>query len=298
MPHAAAVPRSRPGALPFALPLAGPGVGRRLAINTAIPEFVTSSNWFRRLSIKGKLIIIMLAASVVSVIVACTLFIVYDIENFRRAMKEDLKVVADGIAINSTPALEFESLDSARDILGALRADPHIEMAVIYDPKGNSVDYRRADLDAAAVPVLTSKDGALFEDGRLRIYKPVIREGKILGTIFIQSDMEELSDSLRNYAKVVALVALASLLASLLLASQLQKLISRPIRHLAEIEMRVSREKDFTLRALKDSEDELGVLIDGFNEMLVQIQQRDAELMLAREAATRPTGPTGRSWPT
>ena len=145
--------------------------------------------WFRRLSIKGKLILITLAASVVSVIVACTLFIVYDIENFRRAMKEDLRVVAEGIAINSTPALEFESLDSARDILGALRADAHIETAVIYDSKGNSVDYRRADLAATEVPALSRKQGAYFEDGKLRIYKFVTREGKILGTIFIQSDM-------------------------------------------------------------------------------------------------------------
>jgi signal transduction histidine kinase/CheY-like chemotaxis protein len=241
--------------------------------------------WFRRLSIKGKLILITLAASLASVIVACTLFIVYDIDNFRRAMKEDLRVVAEGIAINSTPALEFESLDSARDILGALRADPHIEMAVIYDRKGNSVDYRRADLAPSTVPALSRKEGGYFEDGKLRIYRFVLRDGEILGTIFIQSDMEELRDRLANYARVAVIVGLASLLAALLLGSQLQKVISRPIRHLAEVEMRVSREKDFSLRAVKDTEDELGVLIDGFNDMLVQIQQRDDELMLAKEAA-------------
>ena len=239
----------------------------------------------RRLSIKGKLILITMAASIVSVVVACTLFIAYDIGNFKQAMKDDLHVVAEGIALNSTPALEFESLESAREILGALRADPHIEMAVIYDRKGNSVDYRRADLEAGVVPPISRNEGAYFEDDKLRIHRFVRRDGQILGTIFIQSDMAELRDRLGNYAKVVAIVGLASLLAALLITSQLQKIISRPINHLAEVEMRVSREKDFSLRAVKDTEDELGVLIDGFNDMLVQIQQRDEELMLAKEGA-------------
>ena len=192
-------------------------------------------------------------------------------------------MVAEGIAINSTPALEFESLDSARDILGALRADPHIEMAVIYDRKGNSVDYRRADLAASAVPALSRKEGAYFEDGKLRIYRSCAARGRSSAPSSSSPTCRSCCDRLATYARVVAIVALASLLAALLLASQLQKLISRPIRHLAEVETRVSREKDFTLRAVKDTEDELGVLIDGFNDMLVQIQQRDEDLMLAKE---------------
>ena len=106
--------------------------------------------------------------------------------------------MAEGIAINCTPALEFESLDSAQDILGALRAYEHIETAVIFDKKGNSVDYRRADLAASRCPPLSRQEGAYFEDGKLRIFKFVLREGKILGTVFIQSDMEELRDRLRQ----------------------------------------------------------------------------------------------------
>jgi signal transduction histidine kinase/CheY-like chemotaxis protein len=80
-------------------------------------------------------------------------------------------------------------------------------------------------------------------------------------------------------------VVLGSLLVALVLSSRLQKLISAPILRLADVESRVSREKDFSLRAEKDSDDELGVLIDGFNDMLVQIQERDAELTVAKEGA-------------
>jgi hypothetical protein len=192
--------------------------------------------WFHSLSLKGKLILITLAASLIPVVVAGTLFIVYDIDNFRRGMQEDLRVVADGIAINSTPALQFESLDSARDILGALRADPHIETAVIYDVKGNSVDYRRSDLAPAAAPALPRQEGAYFEEGKLRHYQNVVREGKMIGTIFIESDMDELRDRLANYARVAVIVGFSSLLTTLLLAAELEKLISRPIAHVAEVE--------------------------------------------------------------
>ena len=179
----------------------------------------------RRLSWRAKLILLTVAASLVSVIVACTLFIVHDIDNFRRAMKEDLRVVAEQIAINSTPALEFESLDSAREILGALRADPHIELAVIYDRRGNSLDYRRADLGAATVPALSRTEGAYFEDGKLRIYGFVLREGKILGTIFIQSDTEDLRDRLAADARVVVIVGFSSVLAALLLLALIDHLL-------------------------------------------------------------------------
>ena len=95
----------------------------------------------------------------------------------------------------------------------------------------------------------------------------------------------ELAARLQRYLGILAGVTLVSLLASLLLASQLQKVISRPILHLAEVETRVSREKDYSVRAVKEADDELGVLIDGFNDMLGQIQSRDAELTVAKEVA-------------
>ena len=94
-----------------------------------------------------------------------------------------------------------------------------------------------------------------------------------------------ISNMTRDPDEILTGVTVLSLLASLLLASQLQKVISGPILHLAEIETRVSREKDYSVRAVKDADDELGVLIDGFNDMLGQIQSRDAELTVAKEVA-------------
>ena len=243
-------------------------------------------NLVKNLSIRGKLMLITMVTSMVAVLVAGALFIWYDVRSFKDKMKENLALVAEGVAINATPALEFESLESAKDILGALRAYEHIETAVIFDKKGNAVAYRRGDVAADSRPPLRP-DGPYFENDHLLLYRSVKKEGErdSLGTVYIQSDLEELHARTATNTRAAAIVVLGSSLVALLLSSRLQKLISAPILRLAALESRVSRERDYSLRAAKDAQDELGTLIDGFNDMLVQIQERDAELTVAKEAA-------------
>jgi signal transduction histidine kinase/CheY-like chemotaxis protein len=239
----------------------------------------------RNLSIRGKIVAITMITSLVAVVVACALFIWYDIDSFRRKMKEDIKVVAEGLVINSTPALQFDSLDSAKDILGALGPYEHIETAIIFDTAGKTVVYRRPDVAEEPPPPLRPEGDPYFEGDHLHIFRSVRRDKETLGTIYIREDLEELRSRTATYTRAAAIVVLGSLLVALVLSSRLQKLISAPILKLADLESRVSREKDFSLRAVKDSDDELGVLIDGFNDMLVQIQVRDGELTIAKEAA-------------
>jgi signal transduction histidine kinase/CheY-like chemotaxis protein len=134
-------------------------------------------------------------------------------------------------------------------------------------------------------PPALRANGTYFEGDRLHLFRSVRKEGETLGTVYIREDLEELRGRVATYTRAAAIVVLGSSLVALLLSSRLQKLISAPILRLADLESRVSREKDFSLRAVKDSDDELGVLIDGFNDMLVQIQERDAELTVSKEAA-------------
>src|SRR5258706_8984654 len=240
----------------------------------------------RKLSIRGKIVAITMITSLVAVVVACALFIFYDVDSFRRKMKEDIKVVAEGLVINSTPALDFGSLDSAKDILAALRAYEHIETAIIFDNKtGKTVVYRRPDAPEEPPPALRPDGDPYFEGNHLEIFRSVRRDKETLGTVYVREDLEELRSRTATYTKAAVFVVLGSLLVALVLSSRLQKLISAPILRLADVESRVSREKDFSLRAVKDSDDELGVLIDGFNDMLVQIQERDGELRVAKEDA-------------
>jgi signal transduction histidine kinase/ActR/RegA family two-component response regulator len=126
-----------------------------------------------------------------------------------------------------------------------------------------------------------------FAANRLTLYRPIVHDGEALGTVFIGSDMNALYARLQQYVVAGTVVIACSLALAFLLSSRLQRNISGPILTLARLETRVSRERDYALRAVRETDDEVGVLIDGFNEMLDQIQQRDAELTVALDAADR-----------
>jgi signal transduction histidine kinase/CheY-like chemotaxis protein len=241
---------------------------------------------FRNLSIRYKLTMVAMAVTIASLLVASVAFVIYDVITFRQRMTDDLAVVADGVGINSAAALSFDVQASGQEILGALRVHPHIVSACVFNREGRVFSsYQRRDVkDPFQAPTLRSA-GHYFEDRGLLLFRDVFQDGEKIGAVFIQSDMEELHDRLQGYARIVTIVLMVSSLVALVLTARLQGLISAPLLRLATIQSRVSRDKDFSLRAVKETSDELGTLIDGFNEMLVQIQTRDAELRVAKEAA-------------
>jgi signal transduction histidine kinase/DNA-binding response OmpR family regulator len=250
----------------------------------------------RNLSIRRKLTAIVMLTSGVAVILASALFVAYDYSTFKRQMVTDLETTAEGLGLQAYPALDAESASSgvgtqARETLafiaGSLRAYPSVEHAVIFDANGRAVGgQERNILQERPTPPYSDRNTYVFIGEGLALYHRVTTpEGRFVGVIYLLSNTQELTARLQRYLGILAGVTAVSLLASLLLASQLQKLISQPILHLAGVETRVSRERDYSVRAIKEADDELGVLIDGFNDMLGQIQSRDAELTVAKEVA-------------
>jgi signal transduction histidine kinase/CheY-like chemotaxis protein len=245
------------------------------------------SQTYRNLPIKGKLTLIVMVTSIVALLVACVAFVAYDYQTFAQRMRSDLEVVAQGIERTVYAALDFGDREGAERILATLETRKNVVSATLFDGEARPfARYARAGAQART-PEIRS-DGAFFEGGRLFVFRGVhspAPESQDLGTLLIESDLEELRNRLKVSAFIVALVILGSSLIALALSYKLQRLILRPIQHLVEIETRVSQEKDYSLRASKSANDELGLLIDGFNDMLIQIQSRDAELTIAKEAA-------------
>jgi signal transduction histidine kinase/ActR/RegA family two-component response regulator len=241
---------------------------------------------FRDLSIRRKLTVLVLVTNSVALLLACALFVGYDVIDARRSMQEDLSVAAEGVIITVGPAVDFGDSTGAEEILSALRARPNVTVGRIYDAEGALfAQYVRADLNEVAPAPELRSNARYFEGERLILFREFQRDGEKLGTVYLESDLEQLWDRLFSFFQIVVLVVLVSMLAALVLSSRLQVLISRPILHLLEIETRVSKEEDYSLRAVKEANDELGLAIDGFNEMLVQIQSRDGELRIAKDAA-------------
>ncbi len=239
--------------------------------------------FLRDASLKRKLMVIIMLTSSVALLLACAAFVAYERAEFRQDMVDDLTVKAELFAEQSTAALSFKDPKAAAEILHKLVAQKHIESACIYKPDGTVfARYHRADVPEASSPPAPQKNGHSFDDRHLELFRAILLNGRPIGTIYLKSDLLELDTRLQQYAKIVGGVLLISIAVAWLLSLGLQKIVSQPILHLANTTRAVSARKNYSLRAVKQSDDELGELIDGFNDMLAQIQARDAELGQAR----------------
>ena len=244
--------------------------------------------WTRKLSLRRKLMLVIMINTFVALCAAGTGFAEYGVYRFKELRLEDLNALANILGTNSTAPLAFKDPNSAQDILRALAAKPHILSAVIYDRDGKpfAAYHRGASMDKYSTPPVES-DSSRFTSNRVLIFQAINFQGEKVGTVFLEGDTVEYKQLLVGYLFFFALIVAVVSLGAYVMAGRLQRPISNPILELAWTTKMVTSTRDYSIRAGKRSEDEVGVLIDGFNEMLGQIQIRDAELRHAREDLER-----------
>jgi signal transduction histidine kinase len=243
---------------------------------------------FRDLPIKRKLTLIIAATAGMALVLASTAFVAYEIFMFRQTMVRNLSTLAEIIGANSTAALIFNDPRAAEETLAALKAEGQIISAYIYGREG-AVFARYIRKHGAhgfsRPPALDN--GYRFASDHLALSRRILLDNDRVGTILIQSDLQALYSRLTLYGGIVISVILISSVVAISLSAKLQRVVSEPILHLAQVAGIVSAKKNYTVRATKHGNDELGLLIDGFNEMLQQIQQRDAALQNAHDELER-----------
>jgi signal transduction histidine kinase/ActR/RegA family two-component response regulator len=151
---------------------------------------------------------------------------------------------------------------------------------VLYKPDGKIfAHYFRSNAPLPGfLPSHLQAKGYRFEGGYLEVFQEVTLNGEHVGTLFLQSDMRQWSLRAKRYANILIIFVLVSGLFALFVSSKLQGLISKPILQLEDTMRMVSSNKNYAVRAVKTYSDEIGRLIDGFNTMLSEIQQRDIAL--------------------
>jgi CheY-like chemotaxis protein/signal transduction histidine kinase/HAMP domain-containing protein len=230
------------------------------------------------LPIQKKLLRVIFLISGVVLFVTCATFFVYEFYSFRQSSKEKLSTIGKIISTNSTAALAFESHDDAREILSALKAEPHIIAACLYDKDGKLFSQYPANYDINALPAKPEAQGYHFFSSHLEGFQPVVEGNQRLGTLYLKSDLGVMYERFKLYGITSAFVIIISLILSFILSRILQSSISNPILALAEIAKIISNQKDYSVRATKLGNDELGSLTDAFNEMLIQIQEQNQTL--------------------
>jgi PAS domain S-box-containing protein len=231
--------------------------------------------------IRQKLMVIIIVTTGTALIVAGVGIVALDTVLFRGYLERDISGLASIVADNSTAALSFEDPRSATETLAALRARTHIVCACVYRANGTVLAKYSRGASGMACPAPEAVTESRFTAGELIATRPIFLQNRRIGTLVLASDLGEIAERRRLYGGMVLLIVLAASLVAFLLSSRLRAIIATPISQLAHATAAVSSTKDYSIRARKVSGDELGVLVDAFNDMLAGIQVRDKELRKA-----------------
>jgi PAS domain S-box-containing protein len=232
----------------------------------------------KQTSIKKRVRAVIMLASAVVLVASTAAFVIFDAVNFRSRLVRSTFTLAGVIADNSAAPLAFDNREIAREILTGLRAEPDITAAILFDAEGEVFATYPPNLPASLMPAERWPYGYRFGGGGLALFQPVLQDGKTIGTLYLRSSLRGLYGQLWRYGVIATIVLLGALGGAFLLSTLLQKRISEPILTLTEAAQTVSQRGDYTVRARKTTEDELGTLTDAFNRMLSETQENQERL--------------------
>ncbi len=237
----------------------------------------------RNISLKRKLTLISMVTSCAALLLTGAVIVGYERVSSKRALVKEVLTTSQMIGDNSAAALTFDDPESAAQTLRSLSADPHVVAAFVYDSQGHPfASFHPPGMEALPPPPV-EKNLHRFSGQDLEIFRDVAVAGETIGTVYLRHDLVELRDSLKGSVYLILGAMVAALLAALVLTRKLQPLVAGPIIELAQIVRDVAAHKNFSIRAVKQGDDEVGRLIEGFNEMLSEIQHRDSALQAAQD---------------
>jgi signal transduction histidine kinase len=222
-------------------------------------------------SVRVKLLLVVVATTLAALMVTGVSMVWYDARSYRQFAIDDLLTQADIIARASTPALAFDDPKVANETLALLKAKPNIVEAAIYTPRGNV--FATFPPDSFEVPRLPEVDGVHVDGRDLTLFKRIVDRNQILGTVYLRAEYA-LADRIATYLAILGVVMIGSLAIAVLMSSWLNRSVTGPIRSIGDVARRVSESRDFSLRATRTTDDEVGDLVDGFNAMLAEIARR------------------------
>jgi signal transduction histidine kinase/ActR/RegA family two-component response regulator len=232
--------------------------------------------WTR--SIRGKVVLVVLATTFVALLVAALAMVHYETQNYRQAAVADLTTQADIMARANAPALAFDDPKAASENLAVMRARPSILSAALYKPSGALfASYRKPDLRDGAVPQRLEVEGVRIGGNEIEVFQPVIENQERLGSVYLRADYR-LQERLVDYFAILLAVFLAAFAVAVLMSAVLQTAITKPILAVTDVARNVIDKRDFSQRVERTTGDEIGYLVDAFNAMIAEVGQRSEAL--------------------
>jgi signal transduction histidine kinase/CheY-like chemotaxis protein len=229
-------------------------------------------------SIRSRLTRMLLLSSCAVIAITSSAFCAYEFLTFRESSVQQLEILSQAIASNSTAALAFDNAEDAAGVLGAFSADPHIVAAALYDARGKLFATYPKTLAPTRVPAKAGESGYHFTRSALIGSQPVTAGADRLGMLYVESDLDAMYARITRYALIVILVVGLSLALAYLISRRLQHQLLAPILALGNTARAVSERSDYSVRASRSGTAEIDLFTDAFNQMLTQIQGSERKL--------------------
>ncbi len=236
------------------------------------------------LSIKYKLIMIGLFTTGAVLLFTGLALIINEYLSFRNALINNLTIQIKIIADNSTAALSFDDEKAAKEILKALKASPNITYAVTYSGDGSVfATYKRADMeDVFFQPPAPESNGYHIRRNHLDIFRQIVLDNESIGSVYIQSDLRVIYNSIKFYTGIVGVIIVVALVVAFIMISKLQQTVTKPILLLRQTTEKIAK-GNFSAKAEIKSKDEIGFLAESFNMMTNKLLASREELVNAKD---------------
>jgi two-component system, sensor histidine kinase len=228
-------------------------------------------------SVRRKLLVIVLVTTFVALLVSAMALLSYEARGYREFLLSDVTTQADILARTSAPALAFNDKEAAAATLAMMSSRPVIDAAAIYTADGALFATYRQDGYTEAFPEQAEPQGPRIRDRALTVFHPIVENNQLLGTVYLRAKYE-LASRVVDYLLILGGVMLVSLLVAALVSLWLQGSVTGPILAVTDVARRIVEDRDFKLRAAKTTDDEVGTLVDAFNSMLAEVDERQQAL--------------------
>ena len=248
----------------------------------------------RDISIKRKLLLLTMVTSITALLIAGVVLLFNDLALFRQSVVERATLQAEAFARHAANNLYFgDDLSSWNDILRSETDDRIIAVVVFDNSRRPAADYARDSKEDADAQLAYSEIGHVIDREYVTVTVPVYRQGgdenedldtdaEVVGRLTLRSDLSDIGDRIASYLLIAGSAIALAFALTVVFTAQVHRVILRPLVELAAAARQVAFKKDYSVRATKQGNDEIGRTVDGFNEMLAQIQRRDAQLLEAQ----------------
>jgi signal transduction histidine kinase/CheY-like chemotaxis protein len=228
-------------------------------------------------SIRQKLVVVVLATTLAALLVSIATVVVVDLRHYHKSLLNDMSTQAELLGRMTSVAMTFDDTRLAQDNLALLRIRPQVRAGALYKADGSLFASYLAQGEPRDLPSRPEPDATRVLDGDLLLFKQIVENGEVIGTVYLRAEYALLARAL-EYLLIGTVVTLAAMLLAYLLMRRLGNIVTAPIYSITGIAREVVATRDYSRRAERTSDDEVAELVDSFNAMLTEIEQRTGAL--------------------